>query len=90
MGGAYLSITVLITCVQLFTSDHNIIIAYHNYITMEEEGRGKKRKKSRGWKPVMKKEMDRSVKSLKASDKGSYYRQEECYSNSDTEDICKL
>jgi hypothetical protein len=26
----------------------------------------------------MKKEMDRSVKSLKASDKGSYYRQEEC------------
>ena len=58
---------------------------------MEEEGRGKKRKKSRGRKPVMKKEMDRSVKSsLKASDKGSYYRHEECYSNSDTEDICKL
>jgi hypothetical protein len=36
---------------------------------MEEEGRGKKRKKSRGRKLVMKNEMDRSVKSsLKASD----------------------
>jgi hypothetical protein len=39
---------------------------------MEEEGRGKERTKSRGRKPVMKKEMDRSVKS---SLKGSYYRQ---------------
>ena len=37
---------------------------------------------------VMKKEMDRSVKSsLKASDKGFYYRQEEFYSNSDTDSL---